>query len=205
MLPKLALSLFIATVLSSSGQAAVIYDEAVNGNFSSDRFNPTPVSLSLGSNQIFGMNGSTDPRDYVTFTVPAGFVLSSITMLNTSPLGNLGFIGLEAGNQITLAPPNPGTAVGLLGWWHYAPGDIGSDILAKMSIPASGSSGFTLPLGNGTYSLWIQETSNPSPNASFRYGFDLNLALAPEPATWQTALIAFAGAGFWLARRRRRA
>ena len=198
-----AVTLLLSAILSVPASAAIIHDEAVDGNFSGDRLNPTVLALAPGSNQIFGMNGSPDPRDYVTFTVPVGYVLSSLTLLNTSPLGNFGFIGLESGNQITLVPPNPGTAAGLLGWWHYAAADINSDILAKMSTPANGSSGFTPPLHPGTYSLWIQETSNPSPAPFFRYGFDLALTATPEPATWHMALIAFTGAGIWFARRRK--
>jgi hypothetical protein len=54
--------------------------------------------------------------DYFSFTVPAGGALTAITVLpgtmSAGPLG-VSFIGIEAGNQITLGPP-PTTAAGLL-------------------------------------------------------------------------------------------
>ena len=85
--------------------------------------------------------------------------------------------------------------MGLLGWWHYSPADIGHDILALAGIPASGSSGFTGPLGPGSYSFWIQDFNA----GSFPYGFDFNLSPVPEPASWSAALL---GAAALLARRR---
>jgi len=121
--------------------------------------------------------------------VPNGLFIAAINMLNTSPLGNVGFIGIEAGNQITL-PTNASTANGLLGWRHYVPADIGTNILPFMSIPANGSSGFST-LGPGDYSLWIQDSSDSSVTGPFHYGFDV--VLAPEPSTCAISLAALAG------------
>lgn len=190
------LPLLAAGVLTLPTFGAVVYDEAIDGPLSNDRANPTVLTLSAGSNQILGFNGSPDPRDYVTFEIPVNFVLSSITLLDTA-IGNIGFLGLEAGGEITLAPvPPPANAAGLLGWWHYQPADIGTDLLAKMSVPAAGSSGFSLPLGPGTYSLWIQDTSTPEPPATaFRYGLDLQLTPVPEPSAAQFALLSLTGLG----------
>jgi len=160
------------------------------GGFSSNGLSPTVLAFSAGSNQIFGSNGTgaTSVRDYVTFIVPSGLFLSAIEMLDTSPLGSLGFIGLEAGSQLTL-PTNTTTAVGLLGWRHYMPTDRNTDILPLMALPANGSSGFTVPLAPGSYTLWIQDSSP----GTFNYGFDVQLSAAPEPGTWWTALAALAG------------
>jgi hypothetical protein len=182
--------------------SAVIYDESVNGSFSSSGLSPTQVMLALGSNEILGTNGGTAPggsRDYLTFTVPASTVLRSITMLDTA-VGNVGFIGLEAGNQITL-PTNTTTAAGLLGWLHYTAANENADILPLMAVPANGSSGFTPPLGPGAYSLWIQDTSS----GTFHYGFALQLDPAPEPANWESSLGALAAAAVLVVLRRRRA
>jgi hypothetical protein len=138
----------------------------------------------LGSNGT----GANSVRDYVTFTVPSGLWLTAINMLDTTPVGNIGFIGIEAGNQLTL-PTNTATAAGLLGWRHYLPTDRNTDILPLMGIAANGSSGFTPPLPAGAYTLWIQDSSA----GTFNYGFDVELAPAPEPATWSMALAALAG------------
>jgi len=111
---------------------------------------PTVLVFSEGSNQILGSNGSLDTavRDYVTFTVPNGLSLTAINMLDTSPLGSIGFIGIEAGNQLTL-PPSTMTAAGLLGWLHYTPANKNTGIFPLIGSPKNGSSGFTtaLPVG----------------------------------------------------------
>jgi len=169
------------------------------GGFSSTGLSPTVLTFSAGSNQIFGSNGTgaTSVRDYVSFTVSSGLLVTAINMLDTTPIGNIGFIGIEAGNQLTL-PTNTTTAAGLLGWHHYVPTDRNTDILPLMAVPANGSSGFTPPLPAGTYTLWIQDSSP----GTFNYGFDVQLSPVPEPATWWTAFPALAGAvGLGLKRR----
>jgi hypothetical protein len=177
--------------------AGVVWDESINGPLSSNGLSPTAITLLPGSNQLLGSNGSTGGiRDYVTFTIPIGEFLKSITMLNTA-VGNIGFIGIEAGNQLTL-PTNASTAAGLLGWRHYVQGDIGTDILPLMGIVANQSTGFTPPLPSGTYSLWIQDSSP----GTFFYGFDLQVT-TPEPATWTGVLAAVAGLGMLQLLRRR--
>jgi hypothetical protein len=190
---KMALPLFfLAAALPSTTAAATVYNEAVNGDLSNSGLSPTPVTVTGGSNQIFGATGSGPngvDLDYFTISVPTGWELSAITVLpGTISGGNVSFFGVEAGDQVTLSP-STFSAAGLLGWWHYGPGDIGSDILPDMGIPADGSIGFSGSLGSGDYSSWIQELSP----GSFNYGFDLTLTAAPvpEPGTYGLALIGF--------------
>jgi hypothetical protein len=191
-------SLLLAGSLTLPIFAAVVYDETVSGDLSSSGLAPTLIALSEGSNQILGTQGgeAASVRDYVTFTVPEGLLLSSITVLDTS-LGNRGFLGIQAGTQLTL-PPSTMTAAGLLGWHHYTPADINVDILPLIGTPANGSTGFTPPLSAGNYTLWIQDSSP----GLFSYGFDLELQPVPEPATWMTSLAAFAGVALLRLRRR---
>jgi len=150
--------------------AAVVYDETISGDFSNSGFSPTPVSVSVGSNQIFGalngVPGSTPDRDYFTVTVPANLVFSSMIVLPTNPPPPTSFIGLQVGNQVT-APP--ATGAGLLGFKLFSAADFGSNILNDL--------GSAVPLQAGSYAFWVQET-NGAPN----YGFDLVLtAVTPEP------------------------
>ena len=191
-------SLLLAGSLTLPTFSAVVYDESVSGDFSSSGLAPTSVGLLEGSNQILGTQGSEAAavRDYVTITVPEGLLLSAITVLDTS-LGTRGFLGIQAGSQLTL-PPSTMTAAGLLGWWHYTPADINANILPLIGTPANGSTGFTPPLSAGNYTLWIQDSSP----GLFSYGFDLQLQAVPEPATWITSLAAFAGVALLRLRRR---
>jgi hypothetical protein len=144
------------------------------------------VSVALGSNSIFGTTGAGIngiDLDYLTITVLPGLQLSSIVLLPGTVNGGLfSFIGVQAGNQVTVSP-SALDATGLLGWWHYNTAtDINTDILGEMGIPAMGSTGFTPPLGPGDYSFWIQERGP----GVYPYGFDFVLessVSAPEPGT----------------------
>ncbi len=195
----------LVSVLLASGvsllHGATIYRESVSGDFSNSGLSPTQVTVGLGSNQIFGTTGNAGSgidRDYFTITIPANEALTGITVLaGTTSGGATSFIGLQAGPQVTL-PTNASTAAGLLGWWHYGPSDVGSDILSKIAIPVNGAIGFTTPLGPGQYSFWVQDFNA----GAFNYGFDLAVAAAaatPEPATWGLLV-----AGLCVAIRRRR-
>jgi hypothetical protein len=179
----------------------IAWDEAVNGEFSHDGLAPTPVTFISGRSEILGTDGkpnaATDPvnPDYFTFTVPAGSALTAITVLpgttSTGPLG-ISFIGIEAGNQVTLGP-TPSDAMGLLGWRHFSPADIGTDILGEIGdpMPPMGATGFTPPLGSGDYAVWIQETGVCGPSLC-NYGFDFTLAEIPEPASGAIVLTGLA-------------
>jgi len=178
----------LTVACAANASAVVIYNEAINGDFSGAGLTPTALgALSLGSNQIFGSTGNVAgvDRDYFSVLIPAGYALAAIVELPGTQSGNLSFMGLEEGPQLTL-PTNTGTAAGLLGWLHYSPAGINTNVLADMSIASMGSSGFSVPLRAGTYTLWVQDTS---PGA-FAYGFDLQVV--PEPATGFLILVGLA-------------
>ena len=177
---------------AAAAHGATIYDESVSGDLSNSGLTPTLLTVSLGSNELFGTTGKTNniiDRDYFTFTVPPGLELTAITVLpGTETLGTLGasFIGIESGPQVTISTAAT-DATGLLGWYHYTTGDIGVDILPLMGTSGLGSTGFTAPLPAGTYSFWVQEASA----GTVAYGFDFTVA-APEPASWTMLLTGLA-------------
>lgn len=187
--------LFAAAALcSTTVQAGVIYDESVSGDLSNSGLTPTLVTVSAGSNQLFGITGKTNnviDRDYFTFTVPDGMELSSLTVLpGTQTLGALGesFIGIEEGPEVTVSTTAT-DATGLLGWYHYGAGDIATDILPLMGTAGLGSTGFTPPLPAHTYTLWVQEASA----GTVHYGLDFAISpAAPEPGSWVLLLAGLA-------------
>src|SRR5579884_1151664 len=149
-------------VTSSPANAVVAYDEGASGDLSNSGASPTIISLIIGDNIISGTSGKNSAgvidRDYFTFTLASNQILTAINVLpGTVPIG-LSFIGVQSGNQVTVSPAGP-TAAGLLGWAHYSAADVGTDILDNMSVAANGSSGFSIPLGPGTYAFWVQEAS----------------------------------------------
>ncbi|HVE16173.1 MAG TPA: hypothetical protein VNB29_05525 [Chthoniobacterales bacterium] len=163
--------------------AAVVWDETANGNFSNDRTAPTPIAVGDGSNTIRGLltGGSGDVKyhDYVTFGIPAGYAMVAIKLdaLTSSNSGTT-IVGLAAGNAFP-TDPNGGNASMMLGWTTAAPTGVGSDILptmAKANYGGIGNSGFSIPLGAGTYSLWIQDYDDP---ATYQLSLVLEATVAP--------------------------
>lgn len=53
----------------------------------------------------------------------------------------------------------------------------GSDLLARLGLAQTGGSGFTPPLGPGTYTFLIQQTGPPLT------GFTLAFVVVPEPSS----------------------
>ena len=79
-------SLFSAAVcalLAAAPAKAIIFDEAVSGDLSNNKAAPTALTLTPGLNSVSGTVagfpefGGTDPQDWVSFTIPTGFVMTS--------------------------------------------------------------------------------------------------------------------------------
>jgi len=192
----------------SPAKAAVVYNEGTSGDLSNSGLAPTPVTFALGENIVTGTTGRTEAnaidRDYWTFNIGPNQQLIAINVLQgTLPLG-FSFIGIQSGSQVTVDPATV-TAAGLLGWTHYQTSDVGTDILDDIGVAKNGSTGFTGPLGTGTYSVWLQEIS-PTPqgvNPRLPFSFAFVVASVPEPSTWAMMLLGFGGIGLALRRRRR--
>jgi PEP-CTERM motif len=172
--PMVAGALCLA--LCGHAQAVTAWNESVNGDLSSDGLSPTALSVVLGTNSVIGRTGDDGlglDRDYFSFTVPNGAVLSKL-MINpgTQVAGGASFFAVQAGPQVTV-DPNAGSAAGLLGYSHYTASDVGTNFLPKIIF----SAGNTLP--SGRYAFWVQDNSG----GIATYNFDFVITAVPEPAT----------------------
>lgn len=174
--------------------AATAYDEAVQGELSKDADSPTPVSVAGGSNLI---SGSLD-ADYDLFqlTLSPSQQLDAILFQQYDVSEQeQSFFLVESGPQLSsfftaeaalgsaLVGRNPGT-------------EVGDDLLAELARAPLGGSGFTTPLGPGTYTFWFQETGAP---VNYTFNFVVTETV-PEPATLLIALGSFLAFGFRQAR-----
>jgi hypothetical protein len=179
---------------SMASAGGFVYDEAVDGDLSNDWLAPTQfpafgVGQSVATMSVVDSNESTGDRDYFTITVPEGLQLDSITLLSLDSVGDeVAFLGIQAGDQVTVDPdfPNPEP---LLGWLLTQQSNVGEDILA-IAIGAENT-----PLGAGQYSFWVQQTGQEVTTLSL--GFNLSQIPAPSGA-------ALAGLAMLGAMRRRR-
>jgi hypothetical protein len=186
-------------LLTSTASAVTIWTESVNGDLSSNEAAPTAVVVTLGSNIINGnVNGTTDARDYVTFTVQPGQSLSAIQLLSYDDLdtgpandGNTGFSAINLGSTSFI--PSAGTVGSFLGANHLTNPQVGSNILPGLGNAGLGAAGFTGSLGPGTYSFLVQQTG---PQLT---GYSVDLVIVPEPSA---LMLSFAGLGMVLRRRR---
>jgi PEP-CTERM motif len=190
-------------VAAAPASADVVYNESVSGDLSNNGLAPTPIAFVNGDNIVTGTTGhdvtGAIDRDYFTFTIGADQNLTAINILLGTQTIGASFIGLQAGSQVTL-PVFPANATGLLGWAHYTGAEVGTDILDNMSVSTNGASGFSTPLGPGTYSVWLQEIS---PGGAVPYSFDFVVSQVPEPSSWAMLLAGFAVLGLAFRRRRR--
>ena len=207
---RFAVSLLGAAALlaSSPATAATAFSESASGDLSNNGLSPTAFNLALGNNILEGFTGRVDgniDRDYFTFTLAANQMLESIIFVDGNTIG-LSFMGVQSGNQVTVSP-SAADATGLLGWYHYSKADVGTDILDNIGVPMAGSTGFTGPLGPGTYAFWLQEAS-PGPRVHYGFNFVVGEFIGespvPEPATWAMMLLGFGAVGYAMRRRRRR-
>lgn len=157
--------------------AAILHDEAVHGDLSGDRLNPSSYVLALGSNSIIASSVSGD-REYVTLNVPAGLSLSSLVLSAYEGDDQTAFIAVQNGTQLT-EPPSGADVANLLGWTHFGPGaglPPPEDVLDELGSGA-GAIGFSGALPAGDYTFWMQQTGGAV--ATYRFDF----VTTPEPAS----------------------
>ena len=92
-------------MIGTTAIADLMWDEAIDGDLSSDHLNPTQLFTKGVNNHVIfttigaAENGGDQDREYFTFTVAEGFELVSIVLdgFETSPESNLGFISIASG------------------------------------------------------------------------------------------------------------
>ena len=193
----------VAALMALAAQAGG-YTEGPD--LSGNRLAPTVVPVDPGSNIVKGTMGYTGvvlDRDYFSITVQPGLELVGLVLRpGTEPGGGASFLGVQAGNTITM---DPDTFVGgpLLGYHLYGSADVGTNILGLMGVPGGSKIGFSGPLPAGTYTFWVQELSPAFPGEPFPpypYDFDLQIQAIPEPAS--ALLLILGGAGLLVRARR---
>ncbi|MGF1447979.1 MAG: PEP-CTERM sorting domain-containing protein [Opitutales bacterium] len=169
------------------------FEEGVGGlvDFSSDPLAPTAVDLEVGVNTFIGTvtaDGGADVRDYFTFEVGVGELLTDIRVVSyetfsggsttPDPVANTAFAHIDEG--ATSVIPGGGTITDFLGGAHInntvSPPTV--NLLDSLAAASQGGTGFTAPLGPGIYTFNIQQTG---PQLS---AYELDFTIVPEPSTY---------------------
>lgn len=181
---KLTATLVLLLFLALPAAAAVVHNEAVDGDLSTDPNFPTPLVFGSGLNGVIGTCGNVgspaDVRDYITFTIPAGRKLLALN-LNVYAPDNLGFAAFNSGASSFI--PSGATAAMFLAGIHPSGAMMGSDILPQfVCCSVTGNSLPAPELGPGTYCFLIQQTS--AITTSYELEFFLDGAVSAHPSTW---------------------
>ena len=201
----------VCALLVAAPAKATIYDEAVSGDLSNDKGAPTALTLTPGSNSVIGtVNGfapGTDPQDWVSFTIPTGFVMTSYINSKYDSTDPQGFTGFQFGSSFS---GDEFVAISYAGYAHFGfaatnpdgtppVSTVGLNLLPLMADPsfAPGTTGFTPPLAAGPYTFLIQQ-GNP---VTTGYQFDMTLRSVPETGS-SLCLLGMGGLAILVLRRR---
>ncbi len=186
-------ALLAIAAIAPTAAANVIYDEAVNGDLSGDRFNPTIITLGLGQNTItmdvVDSNLDGGDRDYFTFSLAGGLSVDAILLADASnPNGGFdatAFVGLGSGNFFDF-DPDTFQGPGLIGFVLTTPDLVGTDIIGDLNATQGA-------LTATDYSVWVQQTGQDVTRVSLTFN------VVPAPTT-----AAFLGLAALATTRRRR-
>jgi len=168
--------ILISSLLLALPALGASHIESVDGELSDDPAAPTSLVLEPGSNPVEGSVAIPSGLDYLHITVPDGHALVGIEL---SAFGGSGvsFLGIQAGPVWTAGEFFSIDPALLLGWAHFGPGDVGTNLLPAISM-GDDAQGFLPPLSAGDYTVLFQETGV----VEVSYGFDLTVASVPEPS-----------------------
>lgn len=198
----------VGVLLLVAPGTALAWNEAVDGDLSTNPSSPTPITFNVGNNTIAGTvtSGSpVDTRDYITFAILPGQRLTALRLITWQDLpgggpANRGFHAINAG--ATSFVPDGTTEGNFLGGDHVDPAPSGTNLLPELSDGDTAGVGFTVPLGPGTYSYLIQQTG-PQLNG-YNLEFEVSaLQNVPASSPWVSAVLAglLAAIGFALIRK----
>src|SRR6478672_987912 len=165
---KSLFSAAICALLAAAPAKAIIFDEAVSGDLSNDKAAPTALTLTPGLNSVIGTvagfpPAGSDPQDWVSFTIPTGFVMTSYVNSKYGSEDDQGFTGFQSGSSFS---GDEFVAGNYAGYAHFGTdatnpdltppkSTVGVNLLPLMANPsfAPGTIGFTPPLHVGTYTF----------------------------------------------------
>ncbi len=200
-----AAAMIAALALFAAPGSAATYDESIRGDLPNNAAAPQPLPFTLSANPILGAIGSgagADSLDAIALTVPPGMVLSGFVNVSYSGATAQDFIGFQPGASFVGSVFTNSNYAGLAHFGLTAvntgvgtpPGSptstVGVDLLPLMNSTgvAIGATGFTIPLGPGTYTFvlgpqGLSESEFPT------YQFNA-IVTVPEPAALLTLGIA---------------
>lgn len=174
-----AIALMAAVTLAAKFGHAANFNEATLGDLSGVPASPTSWMLEAGGNVLTGEAGNTtvgdeviEDYDLVSFTVPAGYKLDTISVPSFTVEDRLAFLGLQAGTPWNNQLGYDLSDGPLIGWTLL---DTDPDVpdLIEIMLPNGMNPDATGPLAAGVYTLELQDV-----DAKFQYSLSFNVSAA---------------------------
>jgi hypothetical protein len=194
---KCLLSAATAVLLTTGVARATIYKEAVSGDLSDDKSTPTALTLTPGFNSVSGTVAGfppdgTDPQDWVSFTIPAGYMMISYVNARFVAGDGQGFTGFQSGSSFS---GDEFVEASYTGYAHFGTAannpdsnpttssTVGVNLLPLMADPsfAPGTTNPTFPLPAGTYTFLIQQ-GDPT-LTHYQFNMTVRPVAAPDPGS----------------------
>lgn len=168
--------ILLTMLFVSSANAALIYDEAIQGDATNDLVNGVDLGvLAAGESTVFGTSPGNSDDDWFKFTIGSDSILDSIILLAYSgPGGNLGWA-----DDLNIIFNHTGPVM-----TDY----VGNDFLeygALSSLPDF--------LGAGSYAIKIGTGTNQN---SYQLAFNVSKTSVPEPMPILLFAIGLLGLGY---------
>src|SRR4029077_13961349 len=119
---KSLFSVAACALLAAAPAKAIIFDETVSGDLSNNQAAPTALTLTPGFNSVIGtVNGfdNGDGQDWVSFTIPTGFVMISYVNARYNSSDDQGFTGFQFGSSFPGGVDSEFNAANYAGYAHF--------------------------------------------------------------------------------------
>jgi len=188
----------IAAAATLASAQTFTYNEFVDGDLSNNIDAPTDLGVAgLGEStvrlEVFESTTPDGDFDVFTFQIQQGEEFAGLILNDYQGIDELAFLALAEGPTFPV-DPNTGDPTAFLGGVLFGSGDadVGDDLFPLLQLPFAGGTGFSGNLGEGSYSIFVQQTG-PVTEA------ELGIVVIPAPAS--AAVLGLAGLA--AARRRR--
>jgi hypothetical protein len=189
----LAVTLQVCVHSQNQVEAAIVFNEAINGDFSDNNLNPTDIGpLALGSSTVLGStDGPGTGPDVFSVEVVAGTYLTGLFLEHyenlTQPQDRNMFLAVDDSdtfpndyfeiNSGNFTDTSTWLAGSVIGVNEVNAGTNILDLLARSGTTTFIGTGFEAPLGEGTYTFYVQQTRGLN-------DYTLSFVTAvPEPTT----------------------
>ena len=174
--------ILLSVAMAVPAAAAVVHDESVDGDLSSDPNAPTALVFTPGVNTVTGtISGLPIDRDFITFTIAPDHQLAHMYMTVFAPPNDKAFMAFNVGTTSYI--PTLATDGLFLSGIHMDANDLNMDLMPLFVNRNVTTEALLVPmLPPGDYCWMIQQVS--AIVQSYSFDFVIETTIPAEVSTW---------------------